>query len=588
MMNNRTISIRSNKVVLPVFVVLLLIPAIFTACQKGGTGNRNTPSAVYETGDAEELNVIPVVVEKITPLKSVYAKQFLVGNIVTGANLEGQRFELLKRHYSIATAENAMKPSSLQREKGVFTFDAADAMVDTVLAAGLKIHGHTLAWHQQSPNWMNYEGIPREEALENLITHTKTAAEHFKGRVISWDVLNEAINDNPPNPADWKGSLRQTPWLRALGPDYIEIVFKAAREADPNARLYYNDYNLDNQNKALAVYTMVKELNEKNPNAGGRPLIDGVGMQGHYRVNTNPGYVEQSLSRFVSLGVEVSITELDIGAGADSKLTERQAIEQGIACAQLFKIFKKYAAHIGRVTFWGLDDSTSWRAVNSPTLFDKNLKAKPAFYAALNPDKFIKENKILLARESKQAEARYGTPVPAGTAEALWDTVPAIPIDQYLMAWQGASGTAKVLWDEKNLYVLVEVQGAELNKASKSAHEQDSVEVFIDENNSKSTWFENGDGQYRVNFDNEATFNPAAIAAGFESAAAVSGKSYTVEMKIPFKTITPKNNTLIGVDVQINGASAQGIRQSVAIWNDTSGNSFQDTSGYGVLKLVKK
>lgn len=268
MLHHSSPSVHSRKAVLPALAGVLLIAVLVIACKKN------------ETGDTGELNMTSGVVEKITPLKSAYTKQFLVGNIVTGANLEGPRFELLKRHYSIATAENSMKPSSLQREKGVFTFEAADAMVDTVLEAGLKIHGHTLAWHQQSPGWMNYEGIPREEALENLITHTKTVTEHFKGRVISWDVLNEAINDNPPNPADWKASLRQTPWLRALGPDYIEIVFKAAREADPNAKLYYNDYNLDNQNKALAVYTMVKELNEKNPNAGGRPLIDGVGMQG--------------------------------------------------------------------------------------------------------------------------------------------------------------------------------------------------------------------------------------------------------------------------------------------------------------------
>ncbi|GHV87855.1 hypothetical protein AGMMS50267_02150 [Spirochaetia bacterium] len=571
MLHHSSLSVQSRKAVLPALAGVLLIAVLVTACKKN------------ETGEAGEMNMTPGAIEKISPLKSAYAKQFLVGNIVSGANLEGQRFELIKRHYSIATAENAMKPSSLQREKGVFTFEAADAMVDTVLEAGLKMHGHTLAWHQQSPDWMNYEGIPREEALENLVTHTKTVAEHYKGRVISWDVLNEAINDNPPNPTDWKSSLRETPWLRALGPDYVELVFKAAREADPAARLYYNDYNLDNQNKAQAVYAMVKELNEKNPDVGGRPLIDGVGMQGHYRVNTSPDFVEQSLKRFVSLGVEVSITELDVQAGADSTLTERQAIEQGIAYAQLFRVFKKYASHIGRVTIWGLDDGTSWRSATNPTLFDEALKAKPAFYAALDPDKFAKENKALPVKEAKQAEAWYGTP-----AAALWNTIPAIPIDQYLMAWQGASGTAKVLWDEQNLYVLVEVRGAELNKTSRNAHEQDSVEVFVDENNSKTTWFENGDGQYRVNFDNEATFNQTTIAEGFTSAATVSEKSYTVEMKIPFKTITPKNNTRIGFDVQINGASAQGIRQSVAVWNDTSGNSFQDTSGYGVLKLVKK
>ncbi|GHU78157.1 hypothetical protein FACS189462_2080 [Spirochaetia bacterium] len=535
----------------------------------------------------EEFKMTPVTIEDIRPLKSVYEKDFLIGNAISGPDLAGRAYELLKRHHNAATAGNAMKPASVQREKGVFTFEEADAMVDKVLASGMKMHGHTLAWHQQSPDWMNREGIPRAEALENLTTHIKTVAGHFAGRVISWDVLNEAINDNPTNPTDWRSSLRQSPWFKALGPEYVETAFKAAREADPNAKLYYNDYNLDNQNKSIAVYNMVKELNEKNPNAGGRPLIDGVGMQGHYRVTTSPRDVETSLERFIGLGVEVSITELDVQAGADGKLSEQQANEQALLVAQLFRIYKAHAANIARITFWGLDDGTSWRSATNPTLFDKNYKAKPAFYAALDPDAFIAQHKTNKVKNIKLANAKYGTPKVDGSADAIWKTAEPLPVGEYLMAWQGAFGTAKVLWDEKNLYVLVEVQGAALNKTSKNAHEQDSVEVFVDENNGKKTYYEAGDGQYRVNFDNEASFNPASIAEGFVSRTKVSGKNYTVEMQIPFKTIKPAANMLIGFDVQINGASAQGIRQSVAVWNDTSGNSYQNTSGYGNLKLAK-
>jgi GH35 family endo-1,4-beta-xylanase/peptidoglycan/xylan/chitin deacetylase (PgdA/CDA1 family) len=522
------------------------------------------------------------------PLKESYINQFLIGNVMSPGETGTPRFEILSRHFNIITAENAMKPSSLQREKGIFTFEPADRMVDAVLAQGLKMHGHTLAWHQQSPDWMNYEGISRSEAMENLSAHVKTVAAHFKGRVISWDVLNEAIIDNPPEPGDWRASLRQSPWYKAIGPDYVEFVFQAAREADPEAKLYYNDYNLDNQNKALAVYNMVRELNEKNPDAGGRPLIDGVGMQGHYRLNTNMDNVRLSMERFISLGVELSITELDIQAGSDSKQTDRQLVEQGVVYAGLFSLFREYAAHIGRVSIWGLDDGASWRSVASPCLFDRELRAKPAFYAALNPVSFIAENRIKLIREAKQGEAPYGTPVIGPNPDPLWNNVPALPVDQYLMAWQGASGTVKALWDEKNLYVLVQVHQAELNKASPNAYEQDSVEVFIDEDNQKTSFFRKDDGQYRVNFDNETSFNPPSAGTGFVSAAAAHEKSYTVTMKIPFKTIVPAADSLVGFDVQINGASAQGIRQSIAVWNDTTGNSFQDTSGYGVLKLVKK
>ncbi|GHV31162.1 hypothetical protein AGMMS4952_19340 [Spirochaetia bacterium] len=518
-------------------------------------------------------------------LKDVYRDYFLLGNIVSARNLEGARLDLLTRHFSIATAENAMKPASLQRERGVFTFEAADAMVNQVLAAGMLMHGHTLAWHQQSPDWMNREGIDREEAVENLITHTKTVAEHFKGRVISWDVLNEAVIDNPADPSDWAASLRKTPWLTAIGPEYIEIVFKAAREADPEAKLYYNDYNLDSREKAQAVYTMVKALNEKNPDVGGRPLIDGVGMQGHYRVSTNPEDVRVSLESFIALGVEVSITELDVQAGADSVLTEKQGVEQGISYARLFQVFKAHAAQIGRVTFWGLDDSTSWRSAANPTVFDKDLKEKPAYYAILDPETYIQDNKTIFAGDVKQGEARYGTPRLGD--DSLWESAAELPVNQYLMAWQGAFGTAKVLWDERNLYVRVNVQNAELNMANPAAHEQDSVELFVDENNGKTSYYENDDGQYRINFAGDLSVNPGVAAEGIESSALAEEGAYTVEMKIPFKTLKPGPDTIIGFDVQINGASERGVRQSVAVWNDTSGESYRSTSGFGVLKLVK-
>jgi endo-1,4-beta-xylanase len=253
----------------------------------------------------------------------------------------------------------------------------------------------------------------------------------------------------------------------------------------------------------------------------------------------------------------------------------------------LLALFREHAANIGRVTFWGLDDGASWRSAANPCLFDRDLGTKPAFYAVADPDSFLAENSIRLVREAKQAEAFYGTPVIGGGIDALWNEVPELPVDQYLMAWQGASGKAKILWDERNLYVLVKVQNTEINKANPHAYEQDSVEVFIDEDTQKTSFFRKDDGQYRVNFDNEQSFNPSSAGENFVSAAEVTGKSYTVQMKIPFKTIAPSEGTLIGFDIQINGASAQGIRQSIAVWNDATGNSFQDTSGYGVLKLVK-
>lgn len=542
----------------------------------------------------------PIDIQKdLVPIKEAYQNDFLIGNAISAEDLEGVRLELLKMHHNVATAGNAMKPDALQRTKGDFTFDAADAMVDKILAEGMQMHGHVLVWHQQSPEWMNtttdQEGdtvpLSRAEALANLRAHIRTVVEHFGDRVISWDVVNEAMTDNPPNPGDWQASLRKSPWYQAIGPDYIEQAFLAAREVLDekgwDIKLYYNDYNDDNQNKAEAIYNMVKEINESYASSHpGKLLIDGVGMQGHYSVNTNPANVKLSLEKFISLGVEVSVTELDIQAGSNYELSEKLANAQGYLYAQLFKIYQEHADHIARVTFWGLDDATSWRASENPLLFDKNLQAKPAYYAVIDPNQFIEEHEPE-QDDANHSTAKFATPVIDGTIDAVWNNTPGMPINRYQMAWQGANGAAKALWDNENLYVLIQVSDSQLDKSSANEWEHDSVEVFLDENNAKTSFYQDDDGQYRVNFDNETSFNPESIAAGFESATQISGSNYTVEMKIPFKSITPANNMKIGFDAQINDAK-DGARQSVATWNDTTGNGYQDTSVYGVLTLIDK
>lgn len=531
-------------------------------------------------------------------IKDVYKNDFLVGNAISAEDLDGVRLDLLKKHFNIATAGNAMKPDALQPTKGNFKFEDADKLVDKVLAEGMKMHGHTLVWHQQSPAWLNTKTdasgntvpLPREEALNNLRTHIKTVVEHFGNKVISWDVVNEAMSDGITNPSDWKASLRQSPWYQAIGPDYVEQAFLAAREVldahpDWKIKLYYNDYNDDNQNKSTAIYNMVKEINDRYAKTHpGKLLIDGIGMQAHYNMSTNPKNVELSLERYISLGVEVSITELDIQAGSNYQLSDTISEAQAYLYAQLFDIYKKHAKNIGRVTIWGMDDATSWRSATNPLLFDKNLQAKPAFYGVVDPTKYMAEHKPATPKNAKQTTAKFGTPVVDGTVDSIWSKAQTISVNQYQMAWQGATGTAKALWDDKNLYVLVQVSDSQLDKKSANAYEQDSVEVFLDENNGKTSFYQDDDGQYRVNFDNEASYNPAAISNGFVSASKVSGTSYTIEMKIPFKSITPGNNKQLGFDVQVNDAK-DGARASVATWNDTTGTGYQDTSVYGVLTL---
>ncbi|MDF2987343.1 MAG: 1,4-beta-xylanase, partial [Eubacterium sp.] len=567
------------------------------------SSNNATASFYIDDVSFEKTQSGPVDIQKdLAPVKDVYKDDFLIGNAISGEDLSGIRLELLKMHNNTATAGNDMKPGSLQPTKGNFTFTAADTMVDKVLSEGMKMHGHVLVWHQQTGEWMNTTTdesgskvpLPREEALENMTTHIKTVVEHFGNKVISWDVVNEAMGDNPSNPSDWRGSLRNdSMWGKAIGPDYVEQAFLAAREVldahpDWDIKLYYNDYNEDNQKKSQAIYNMVKEINDKYAATHpGKLLIDGIGMQGHYNLQTNPANVELSLERFISLGVEVSITELDITAGENSQLSEKLAEAQGYLYAQLFKIFKAHAADIERVTIWGMDDGTSWRASQNPLLFDKNLQAKPAYYGVADPDKYMSEHQPTAPIGAKQSTANFGTPVIDGAIDSIWSNTPVLAINEYQMAWQGATGTARALWDDKNLYVLIQVSDEQLDKSSANAYEQDSVEVFVDENNGKTSFYQGDDGQYRINFDNETSFNPAAVSEGFESAAKVSGTNYIVEIKIPFKTVIPENDKKIGFDAQVNDAK-NSARQSVAAWNDKSGTGYQDTSVYGVLTLTGK
>ncbi|GAA0309207.1 endo-1,4-beta-xylanase [Gracilibacillus halotolerans] len=533
--------------------------------------------------------------DSLTAIKDVYKDDFLIGNIVSEKDLEGMRLDFLKHHHEVVTAENAMKPDYAYNDEGDFDFTSERALVDSVLANDLQMVGHVLVWHSQSPEWLwaDSDGNPlsRDEALANMEAHIRAAVEAFGDDVIAWDVVNEAMSDNPPNPSDWRASLRRSGWFHAIGPDFVEQAFRITKEVMQengwdDVKLYYNDYNDDNQNKAEAIYQMVKEINENYAaENNGDVLVDGIGMQGHYNINTNPENVRSSIEKFISLdGVEVSVTELDIMAGDGGVQTEQQANRQAYLYAQLFQIYKEYADDIARVTFWALDDGTSWRSENSPSLFDKDFQAKPAYYAVIDPEGFIEDYDPEVI-EANKGNAVQGTPTIDGVMDDVWSNAPALPINRYQTAHNGANGNARVLWDDENLYVFVQVSDSNLDKAHADAHEQDSVEVFVDEQNTKASSYVDGVGQYRVNFDNETSFNPTAVEEGFESATQITGGGYTVELKIPFKTINPEDNLQIGFDVQINDA-VEGARNSVATWNDTSGQGYQDPSVFGVLTLV--
>jgi len=315
-------------------------------------------------------------------------------------------YDLLTTHFNVVTCENQMKPDHLapRVKNGQYNWAPADNMVNEMAAAGIKVHGHALVWHNQTHAWMT-EGTP-QQVRENLINHINAVLSHYKGRIFSWDVVNEAVRERI-NPGEqnnnWKTQLRsESGWFKSLGADFIELAFRTAREADPAVMLYYNDYNLNNQRKAIVVANMVKELNDKYRAEGNdRNLIDGVGMQAHYSLSIRTEDVRSTIQRFVDLGIKVDISELDIeirpvgggnmGSRKDTPMTDVEQRQQAYVYAQLFNLFKEYSDHIPRVTLWGLDDENSWKSYGNPCIWDGNLNPKQAFFAVLNPKKKIRQ-----------------------------------------------------------------------------------------------------------------------------------------------------------------------------------------------------
>jgi endo-1,4-beta-xylanase len=347
--------------------------------------------------------------ETAPTLRSVFADDFLIGVALNTSMVDGRNAragEVAAREFSSLTAENDMKWESINSEPGVYNFAAADAYFDFAEKHGMAVIGHTLVWHSQTPAWVFQDGngqpASRELLLRRMRDHIFTVAGRYRGRIKGWDVVNEAVGDRGPE------VLRDSPWRRIIGDDFLDHAFRFAREADPNAELYYNDYNLYHPDKRARTISLLKGLIER-----GVP-IDGVGMQGHYQIN-HPSIeiIEQSILEYAALGLKVMVTELDVdvlpsrGSVGVADISRREEFEAALnpfvaglppqeqqrlaeRYAELFALFVKHREHITRVTLWGLDDRQSWLngfpirgRVNHPLLFDRNLQPKPAFHSVI-------------------------------------------------------------------------------------------------------------------------------------------------------------------------------------------------------------
>lgn len=340
-------------------------------------------------------------------LARTYANDFAMGVAINRSVYTGEARDaaaLVAGQFNRVTAENAMKWQSLEREPGVLDFSEADRFVAYAEENGLEIHGHTLVWHHQVPRWVFEDGAggtaTRAQLLDRLERHMRALAEHFGSRVRYWDVVNESFGDD--------GSLRDTPWRKIIGDDYIEQAFRLADRHFPDAKLVYNDFSMEKPGKRDAVVALVRGFRERGVR------IDGVGTQAHFRLEAPTlEEIDASLAAFASTGVEVLVSELDVDVlpaayrnqGADLSLNAALSAElnpypeclpSDIAAkaaqrwADIFGVFSKHAKSLHSVTLWGVSDAHSWLnnwpvkgRTNYALLFDRELRAKRAWQSVI-------------------------------------------------------------------------------------------------------------------------------------------------------------------------------------------------------------
>ncbi|MEU3729330.1 endo-1,4-beta-xylanase [Streptomyces sp. NPDC033538] len=266
---------------------------------------------------------------------------------------------IANREFNSVTAENEMKIDATEPQRGQFNFSAADRVYNWAVQNGKEVRGHTLAWHSQQPGWM--QSLSGNDLRQAMIGHINGVMAHYKGKIAQWDVVNEAF-------ADGSSGARRDSNLQRTGNDWIEVAFRTARAADPDAKLCYNDYNVENWNwaKTQAMYNMVRDFKQR-----GVP-IDCVGFQSHF--NSGSPYdsnFRTTLQNFAALGVDVAVTELDI-QGA-SPTTYANVVNDCLAVSRCLG-----------VTVWGVRDSDSWRSEQTPLLFNNDGSKKSAYTSVLN------------------------------------------------------------------------------------------------------------------------------------------------------------------------------------------------------------
>ncbi len=299
---------------------------------------------------------------------------------------------MILKNFNSLTPENAMKMGPIHPEENRYDWAGADAIVRFAQEHGLKVRGHALCWHEQTPAWLftgaDGKTVTREVLLQRLREHITAVVSRYRGKIYAWDVVNEAIAD------DSTRFLRESPWYTLCGEDFIAKAFEYAHAADPEALLFYNDYNTERPEKRERVYRLLKKLKD-----AGVP-IHGVGLQGHWSIfEPSEKELRTALDRFSSLSLAIQFTELDVSiyrwekfprarrADEPDAFTPALEAQQRQQYTRMFNIFRQYKNAITGVTFWNVSDQRTWLdeypvkgRKNYPLLFDQQLQPKNVYY----------------------------------------------------------------------------------------------------------------------------------------------------------------------------------------------------------------
>ncbi|HMJ68248.1 MAG TPA: endo-1,4-beta-xylanase [Cyclobacteriaceae bacterium] len=325
-------------------------------------------------------------------LKDYYESFFPVGVAISPRDLTGPEAELIKKHFNSITAENVMKMGPIHPEENRFNWEPADQIVAFAQANGMKMRGHTLCWHNQTPDWLFKDAagnqVSKDVLLQRLKDHITAVVSRYKGKIYAWDVVNEVIDDKDDV------FYRPSPWFNIIGEEFIAKAFEYAHAADPDALLFYNDYNTESPVKRAKIIKLVKSLID-----AGVP-IHGIGLQGHWSIY-GPGYkeVDESIKAYSSLGLPLQVTELDISvykseqgrrekrADENDTFTPEMELRQVEQYQSIFNVLRENKRVITTVTFWNVTDKRSWLdnfpvrgRKNYPLLFDQELKPKKAYW----------------------------------------------------------------------------------------------------------------------------------------------------------------------------------------------------------------